>query len=67
MFRIRQLIKHDLLMHPAGLLQHSGVLYVLEQTNRALLTFDAASGNFTGTLLEFLPHVPEGLLLSPGC
>ena len=66
-FRIRQLIKHDLLIHPAGLLQHSGVLYVLEQTNRALLTFDAASGNFTGTLLEFLPHVPEGLLLSPGC
>ena len=66
-FRVRQLIKHDLLMHPAGLLQHSGVLYVLEQTNRALLTFDAASGNFTGTLLEFLPHVPEGLLLSPGC
>ena len=60
-------ITHKKLVHPAGLLTHDGVLYVLEQTHRALLSFDPATGNFNGVLVEHLPDAPEGLVLAPGC
>lgn len=60
-------ISHKRLVHPAGLLAYQNVLYVLEQSHRALLTFDATSGAFLGELLTKLPDKPEGLLLSMGC
>ena len=71
-YHITRSFTHKRLVHPAGLLVthtavQSGVLYVLEQSKRALLAFDLATGNLTGTVLHDLPDVPEGLMLSLGC
>ena len=66
-YQITRSFIHERLVHPAGLLVHGGLLYVLEQRSRALLTFDVDTGNLTGALLRDLPDVPEGLLLSLGC
>jgi len=60
-------ITHKRLVHPAGLLAYQNVLYVLEQSYRALLTFDTTTGAFLGEPLTKLPDTPEGLLLSMGC
>ena len=66
-YQITRSFIHERLVHPAGLLVHGGLLYVLEQRSRALLTFGVDTGNLTGALLRDLPDVPEGLLLSLGC
>ena len=66
-YHVTHTYTHSRLVHPAGLLVHGGIIYVLEQSMRALLAFDLATTNFTGTLLRDLPDIPEGLLLSAGC
>ena len=60
-------ITHKKLVHPAGMLLHQGILYVLEQAHRALFTFEAGTGNFLTTLIDDLPDRPEALLFSEGC
>jgi hypothetical protein len=42
-----------------------GYLYVLNQSDRTMLKFDANSGNFMGKILEYLPDDPECIILSP--
>ena len=60
-------IRHKYLVHPAGMLLHEGTLFVLEQTHRALFTFDAETGEFISKLIDGLPDRPEAVLLVKGC
>jgi hypothetical protein len=60
-------IRHESLVHPAGLTVLHDVLYVLEQQHRALLTFQASSGAFKGKLIDDLADSPEDILISPAC
>lgn len=54
------------LVHPAGMVVHQGVLYLLEQTTGSLVRFNADSGEYAGALLSGLPDTPETLLLIAG-
>jgi len=53
------------LSHPAGMLVHNGILYVLSQDTNTLLTFDANSGAFLRVLVAQFDDKVEQILLSP--
>jgi len=65
--RVVRSFQHPTLLHPAGMLVHRGMLYVLEQTSSGMLKFNANSTDFVGAVLSNLPDAPEGIMLVDEC
>ena len=56
------------LSHPAGMLVSGGLLYVLDQSSKQLLSFDLETAKYKGAAIKTLPDVPEDVALVPdGC
>ena len=60
-------LRHELLVHPAGMLEHDGRLYVLEQSHRAMLVFNVSTGKLEAAPVRGLPDLPEGIAISLTC
>ena len=56
--------KESSLSHPAGMLVHKDLLYVVSQDPTALHTFNTTSGAYNGVIATF-DDLPEQLILSP--
>lgn len=50
--------------HPTGVLVYGGILYVVEQVENAILTFDVESTKYLGKIVKHIPHDFEQITLS---
>lgn len=62
--RVVKSYKEERMEHPTGIFVHNKILYVAEQIESAILTFDVESTEFLGKIIKHIPGDVEHILLS---
>ena len=62
--RIVQEFREDRMEHPTGMVVYDNILYVAEQIESAILSFDIKSGKFIEKITKHIPGDLEQLILT---